>query len=413
MVVGCVTHGDGVAPGGDRCRRAATRYRRSVGIGRAARIGTAALAMTVATAVTTGCSSAPSGPSARPTAAPDAAAPPEVTESPTVVAAVAPIGKVGVLLPPAGGPPAGWVTAHRSQLAVALGAVGLDPVVPDGPDADRASAAVDAMVAAGAKVIVVGADGAAATAAVARAKAAGIATVGYRRLVAGADVAVTVDDEAAGRLQGDGLVKCLADKGVARPRIVELEGPADAAGAAAAKRGYDSVLEPRFASGEMTRAGGQTAPTAADGAALFRSMVTAAEARVDGVLAGDDGLAAAAVGVLRENGLSVPVTGRGATIAALRNLLTGAQCMTVGEAPAALARLAAVAAAALAEHKAVPGVLAAHDDATGAEVPVLRAAPVAVVRSTVKTMVDDGEVTVAELCADLVERCAAAGIPSK
>ena len=337
----------------------------------------------------------------------------DATEStaPTIVAPTV-SGRAGVLLPAADDPAATWQRAHRSQLAVELGHVGLEPTIVNVADASAAAAAAASMIAGGVKVMIVaGLDPAVAAAVTGPAHAAGVRVVAYRALAPDADAYVGVDDVAGGRLQAEGLAKCLQDKGVARPRIIVLGGPAGDPSAAATKRGYDAVIGPRVASGDLVLTDEQTAASVDASTELFRSMLTAAGAKVDGVLAADDALANAAIGVLRQNGLAVPVTGRGGGLGALRNLVSATQCMTLREVPAPEARLAATAAALLVAGRVVPVTTVVHDGA-GRDVPALLAPPVAVVRSRLKDLVTAGDVTAAELCADLVDRCAAAGIRS-
>ncbi len=336
------------------------------------------------------------------------------TSASTAPAIVAPTvsGRAGVLLPAADDPAAAWQRAHRSPLAVALGHVGLEPTIVNVSDASAAAAAATSMIAGGVKVMIVGGlDPAIAAAATVPAHAAGVRVVAYRALAPAADAYVGVDDVAGGRLQADGLVKCLQDKGVARPRIIVLGGPAGDPSAAATKRGYDAVLQQRLAGGDVVLIDEQAAPSVDTSVELFRTMLTAAGAKVDGVLAADDALANAAIGVLRQNGLAVPVTGRGGGLGALRNLVAGTQCMTLREVPATEATLAATAAALLVDGQVVPAATVVQG-AAGPDVPALLVPPVAVVRSGVKDLIVAGEVTAAELCADLVDRCAAAGIRS-
>jgi hypothetical protein len=86
-----------------------------------------------------GCSSGPTTSTAAPGSTPGdvtLATPTPVTEASGSTAAVV-IGRAGVLLPPIDDPRARWQRAHRSQLAVALGAVGLEPLVENVGDAGR------------------------------------------------------------------------------------------------------------------------------------------------------------------------------------------------------------------------------------------------------------------------------------
>ncbi len=68
-----------------------------------------------------------------------------------------------------------------------------------------------------------------------------------------------------------------------------------------------------------------------EAATIFQQLYTAADGKVDGVLAANDGLGGAAITILEGNGQAgkVPVTGQDATVEGLQNVLAGTQCMTV------------------------------------------------------------------------------------
>ena len=69
----------------------------------------------------------------------------------------------------------------------------------------------------------------------------------------------------------------------------------------------------------------------ANAAPTFTQALTAAGGKVDGVLAANDDIANAVIGVLKSNGLAghVAVTGQDSGIEGLQNILNGQQSMTV------------------------------------------------------------------------------------
>ena len=67
------------------------------------------------------------------------------------------------------------------------------------------------------------------------------------------------------------------------------------------------------------------------------------------MVAANDGLADAVIGVLQEKGLKVPVTGQDATITGMQNVLAGRQCVTIYKPIAKEAAAAAKLAVALAK----------------------------------------------------------------
>ena len=64
---------------------------------------------------------------------------------------------------------------------------------------------------------------------------------------------------------------------------------------------------------------------------IFEQMYTAADGKIDGVYAANDGLAGSVISILEKNERAgqVPVTGQDATVEGLQNILAGTQCMTV------------------------------------------------------------------------------------
>ena len=98
------------------------------------------------------------------------------------------------------------------------------------------------------------------------------------------------------------------------------------------KKGYDSVINPKFESGDWTEVADQSVPDWDNQKALtiFEQMLQKADNKVDGVLAANDGLGNAAISALKQRKLpQVPVTGQDATLQGIQNIVNGDQCMTV------------------------------------------------------------------------------------
>jgi D-xylose transport system substrate-binding protein len=141
--------------------------------------------------------------------------------------------------------------------------------------------------------------------------------------------------------------------------------------------------------------------------------MTQADNEIDGVLAANDGLGNAAIAVLRRLGLAgeIPVTGQDATVQGLQNILTGEQCMTVYKAIKQEADAAAELAIALANGDRPDTGQSVTDPETGQEVASVLLEPVPIFQDNVQDVIDDGFVTVEELCADdFASVCADAGI---
>ena len=130
---------------------------------------------------------------------------------------------------------------------------------------------------------------------------------------------------AVGKLQGEGLVKCLTAQGKTKPVVAYLNGSPTDNNATLFKQGYDGVLKPKFDAGEYTKGPDQSVPDwdNAQAATIFEQMMTSTGGKIDGVLAANDGLGNAAITVLKKNNLNgkVPVTGQDATVQGLQNIL--------------------------------------------------------------------------------------------
>ena len=184
-------------------------------------------------------------------------------------------------------------------------------------EGDKAKMATiaDQMITSGAKVLIVNLDSPSGAAIQQKAAAAGVKTIDYDRLTLGGSAAVYVsfDNVKVGELRGDGLIKCLTDKNVASPKVVELNGSPTDNNATLFKQGYDSKLDPKYASG-WTKVDDQSVPDWDNqkGGQIFEQMLTKANGQIDGVLAANDGLGNAAIAVLKKNNLQLPVgPGRG------------------------------------------------------------------------------------------------------
>ncbi len=238
-----------------------------------------------------------------------------------------------------------------------------------------------------------------------KAKAQGVATIDYDRLTLGgsAEYYVSFDNNQVGKLQGEGLTKCLTNLKAQKPIVAELHGSPTDNNATLFKEGYESVLNPLYTNGTYVKGPEAAVPDwdNAQAATLFEQMLTQSP-KIGGVLAANDGLGNAVINVLKKNKLNgkVPVTGQDADVAALQNILAGDQCMTVYKAIKTEAAAAAELAISLAkgERKDVTGTVT--DPQTQRKVPSVLLAPQAIFQQDVKTVVEDGFVTKDELCTD-------------
>ena len=157
--------------------------------------------------------------------------------------------KIGVILPDSKSS-ARWEGADRKYLKAAFDAAGVDSDIQNAQNDKTAFQTIaDQMITSGVNVLmIVNLDSGTGKAVLDKAKSQGVATIDYDRLTLGgsAQYYVSFDNEAVGKLQGEGLSKCLTDKGVKNPSISYLNGSPTDNNATLFKNGYDSVLKPKF-----------------------------------------------------------------------------------------------------------------------------------------------------------------------
>ncbi|MDX6255232.1 MAG: D-xylose transport system substrate-binding protein [Frankiales bacterium] len=318
-------------------------------------------------------------------------------------------GKIAVLLPDTASSTR-WESDDRRYLTAAFKAEGLsdgDFTIDNaqGDPSNQQGQAEQAITNGASVLLLVNLDSGSGAAIEANAVRQGLKVIDYDRLTlrGSASYYVSFDNVRVGKLQGQGLVDCLAAKkpSVAKPSVIQLDGSPDDNNSAEFKQGYDSVLDPLFASGAYVRAGEQSVPKwdIQQATTIFDQMLTRAGNTVDGVAAANDALANAAITVLGNRGLhGVPVTGQDATIAGLQNILAGDQCMTVYKPVQQEAIAAARLALELREGKQ-PTESTTPVSAGDHDVPSVLLTPVPVTMGNIKqTVIRDGFRTLDQIC---------------
>lgn len=328
-----------------------------------------------------------------------------------------PKGKIGVILPDSKSS-ARWETADRKYLGEAFEAAGIAYDIQNAQNDKRAFQTIaDQMITNGATVLmIVNLDSGTGKAVLDKARSQGVATIDYDRLTLGgnAQYYVSFDNTKVGKLQGEGLVTCLEDKGVKKPVVAELNGSPTDNNATLFKQGYDSVLEPKYDSGDFVKGPDQSVPDwdNTQAGTIFEQMLTK-NPKIAGVLAANDGLGNAVISVLKKQHLNgkVPVTGQDATVQGLQNILAGDQCMTVYKAVKKEADAAAKLAIALAKGEKPPAPTTVVDPQTKRKVPAVLLEPQSITKDNIQVVIDDGYVDKNKLCAGkFAAMCAKAGI---
>jgi D-xylose transport system substrate-binding protein len=322
---------------------------------------------------------------------------------------------VGVILPDSKSS-VRWETADRPFLEKAFKDAGVKYDIQNAQgDKNQFQTIADQMIQEGVNVLmIVDLDSGSGTAVLKKAKQAGVATIDYDRLTlgGGADYYVSFDNVAVGKLQGEGLVKCLTDAKVTKPKVAELNGSPTDNNATLFAQGYNSVLEPKYANGSYVKGPNQSVPDwdNAQAGTIFEQMLTA-NPDIKGVIGSNDGMANSIIAILKKNHLTLPVTGQDATVQGLQNILDGTQCMTVYKAVKLEAKAASALAVALAKGQNPATTQTVTDPMLQRDVPSVLETPAAIYKNNVKDVVADGYVTKAELCTGAYSaKCTAAGI---
>jgi D-xylose transport system substrate-binding protein len=347
--------------------------------------------------------------------------------------------EVGVILPTASVSPR-WENADGLMLERFLLQQGVDPDVEnvDG-DAGQWTQEANQMINDGAKALIVAAPDLPREAAVVNAaRAKGIATLDYNLdgAVSPADYALDINYRQVGELEGRGLIRGL--RSTSNARVIALEQAPTEADGAALSDGQQNILKPRFvndyrldANQQLPHSGAEPGttvaatttgvspaassapelgksgdPTASAVAAALQQFLTSHADNVDGVLAANDDVAAAALAVLRTHDLigKVTVTGFGATTGALQAILRGDQFMTAYVPVQTQSSTAAVLAAALARGDQATAARMTTAGPGRVRTVALASAPISL--DTIKSVFDSDIVDPDSVCTDdLALRC--------
>jgi D-xylose transport system substrate-binding protein len=323
-------------------------------------------------------------------------------------------GKVAVLLPDSKSS-VRWETVDRPFLKKAFDDAGIENEIQNA-EGDKATQQQQAeqAITNGAKVLLlVNLDSGSGAAIAANAKSQDVKVIDYDRLTLNgdSDYYVSFDNEAVGKLQGEGLVKCLGNTD--GQSVVELNGSPTDNNATLFKKGYDSVLNPLYDGGKLKKAADQSVPDWDNQKALtiFEQMLQKANNKIDGVLAANDGLGNAAISALKQRKLpQIPVTGQDATLQGVQNIVNGDQCMTVYKAIKKEADAAAKIAIALINGE-TPDVSDTINNGTK-DIPAQFEAPVAVTKDTIKDYIGEPDFPKQEeICAGkLAAKCKEIGL---
>jgi D-xylose transport system substrate-binding protein len=328
-------------------------------------------------------------------------------------------GKVGVILPDTTSSTR-YTQYDAPLLTKALKAAGITPDVQNAQgDKNKFAAIAQNMIGEGVKVLIIDSIDAASGAGVEKAAdQAGVKVIDYDRVNLGgtAPYYVSFDNEDVGKLQAQTLLDCLSAQGIDSPKIIMMNGGTDVDNNAVLfQKGAHEVFDSSGADivAEQTVKGWLVA----NAAPAFNQALTSAGGQVDGVLAANDDIANAVIGVLKTNGLNgkVSVTGQDSGIVGLQNIVNGQQSMTIFKNVKLEANAAAQLAIALIAGKdpAAAGMtLAPFDDpqAPSHKLQALLLPSEVITQANVSDVIKAGALTQADICKGIEAACASLNV---
>jgi len=328
-------------------------------------------------------------------------------------------GKVGVILPDTTSSTR-YTQYDAPLLTKALKDAGITPDVQNAQgDKNKFASIAQSMIGEGVKVLIIDSIDAASGAGVEKAAdKAGVKVIDYDRVNLGgtAPYYVSFDNEDVGKLQAQTLLDCLKEQGVDSPKIIMMDGGTDVDNNAVLfKKGAHEVLDNSSADivGEAVVKGWLVQ----NAAPAFTGALTAAGGQVDGVLAANDDIANAVIGVLKNNNLNgkVVVTGQDSGTEGLQNIVTGQQSMTIFKNVKLEANAAAQLAIALISGKdpsAAGMTLSKFDDPQSAShnIQALLLPSQVITQANVTDVIKAGALTAADICKNIESQCTALGI---
>ncbi len=332
-------------------------------------------------------------------------------------------GKVGVILPDTTSSTR-YTQYDAPLLTKALSDAGITPDVQNAQgDKNKFASIAQTMIGEGVKVLIIDSIDAASGAGVEKAaQQAGVKVIDYDRVNLGgtAPYYVSFDNEDVGKLQAQTMIDCLNAQGVTNPKIIMMDGGTDVDNNAVLfAKGAHEVLDPLVSAGKanIEQEAVVKGWLVANAAPAFQQALQASGGNVDAVLAANDDIANAVIGVLKTNGLDgkVVVTGQDSGTEGLQNIVKGLQSMTVFKNVKLEANAAAQLAIALISGKdpASAGMTLqdfADPESANHQIKALLLPAQVITQANVDDVVKAGALTQAEICKGITTQCAAIGL---
>jgi len=332
-------------------------------------------------------------------------------------------GKVGVILPDTTSSTR-YTLYDAPLLKKALTDAGITADVQNAQgDKNKFASIAQNMIGSGVKVLIIDSIDAASGAGVEKqADNAGVKVIDYDRPNLGgtAGYYVSFDNEEVGKLQAQTLVDCLDAQNIDKPKIIMMNGGTDVDNNAVLfQKGAHSVLDPLADEGKLSIEQEATVKgwLVEQAAPAFTQALTASGGKVDGIVAANDDIANAVIGVLKNQGLDghVVVTGQDAGVGGMQNIVTGKQSMTIFKNVTIQANAAAQLAIALISGKDPSSAgltLAPFEDpkAPNHKLEALLLPAQVITQANLKDVVDAGALKQADICKGIEDACAKVGL---
>jgi D-xylose transport system substrate-binding protein len=315
-------------------------------------------------------------------------------------------GSIAVLLPDSASS-ARWEADDRRFFEQAFDAAGVEYTIVNAEgDARTQQTQAEQAITNGAKVILlVNLDSGSGAAIIAQAREAGVKVIDYDRLTIegpGADIYVSFDNVAVGRLMGETLEPIIDGLDADPKRVVQLNGSPTDNNATLFREGYFSVAQSHYDGGDWELVDDQAVPDWDNQQALviYEQILTAAGGDVDATFAANDGLAGSVIAALKGQGLEpIPLSGQDATVGGIQNILSGWQSMTVYKPIKLEADAAADAAIRLLQGEDPASITSDTLNNGTNDVPFIKLTPLAVTKDNIAdTVIADGFRTWDEIC---------------
>jgi D-xylose transport system substrate-binding protein len=299
-----------------------------------------------------------------------------------------------------------WEQFDRPYLLRAFRAAGVRArVVNAQGSAQTMRTQADQCIADGARVLIIAPIDSGSAAAIQRAAARrGVKSIDYDRQVEGGNAVLyaSFNGRTVGVLQGRGVVAGLKAKGTYddEPVVASLWGGAEDANSFLFKSGVDSVLNPLYRRGVLTKGPQQHVPAWNNQTAgtIFQQMLVRTSNDIQAVAAANDGLANAVVVALKAAQLDpIPLSGQDATVQGVQNIISGWQTMTVFKDVRKLATATAQAAVRILRGQKPPTTGTVRTKGRGPE-PAFLIAPQTITRANWRILTRSGFLKRSEIC---------------